>query len=82
MIIGICSETFPGERRVAVIPAVVPSLTSQGLEVLVEAGAGDAAGFTDAAFEQKGAKIADNRAAVFSRAESGADNGSENPTIV
>jgi len=69
MIIGICKETFPGERRVAIVPDVVPSLTKEGLEVLVEQGAGNAAGITDAAFAGKGAKIAAERSNVFSAAD-------------
>ncbi len=69
MIIGICKETFPGERRVAVVPHAVPGLTKEGLEVLVEQGAGNAAGITDAAFAGKGAKIAAERSKVFSAAD-------------
>ena len=42
MIVGIVKETFPGERRVALVPDTVPVLTAAGLEVLVETGAGDA----------------------------------------
>ena len=47
MIIGIPKETFPNERRVALVPAAVPSLTEAGLDVVVEAGAGQSAGFPD-----------------------------------
>lgn len=68
MIIGIPKETCPGERRVACIPAVVPSLTRAGLEVLVEAGAGVPAGFPDRAYEEKGARIA-ARAEIFQAAD-------------
>ena len=38
MIVGVPRETFPGERRVALVPAVIPRLTPAGYEVLVEAG--------------------------------------------
>ncbi|MCG6962399.1 MAG: Re/Si-specific NAD(P)(+) transhydrogenase subunit alpha [Acidobacteria bacterium] len=69
MIVGVPKETYPGERRVALIPATVPSLTRAGLEVVVEAGAGSEAGFPDATFEAKGARIAADRAEVFSKAE-------------
>jgi NAD(P) transhydrogenase subunit alpha len=65
MIVGVAKETFPGERRVALVPSVVPSLIKAGLEVLVESGAGDAAGFSDAQFVEKGAKIAGSRADAF-----------------
>ena len=49
MKVGIPCETFPGERRVALIPAQVTPLGKLGCEVLVEAGAGAAAGFVDEA---------------------------------
>ena len=48
MIVGVPRESFPGERRVALVPAVIPNLTKVGLEVVVEAGAGAAAGYPDA----------------------------------
>ncbi len=69
MIVGVPKETYPNERRVALIPATVPSLTRAGLEVVVEPGAGSEAGFPDAAFEAKGARIANDRADVFSQAD-------------
>jgi NAD(P) transhydrogenase subunit alpha len=69
MIVGVPQETYPGERRVAAIPAVVPSLTKAGLEVLVEAGAGAAAGFPDADYQEKGAQIAPSRADLFNKAD-------------
>lgn len=65
MIVGVPRETFPGERRVALIPAVVPSLIKAGLQVVVESGAGEAAGITDAAFADKGAKVVATRGEVF-----------------
>ena len=65
MKIGVVKETFPGEHRVALIPASVPVLAKAGMEVLVESGAGVAAGFTDQAYIDKGAKIAGSRAEVF-----------------
>ena len=69
MIVGVPSETYPGERRVATIPAVVPALTKAGLEVLLEPGAGVSAGFLDAAYTDKGARIAGGRAQVFADAD-------------
>jgi NAD(P) transhydrogenase subunit alpha len=68
MIVGVLRETFPGERRVALVPAVVPALVKARAEVLVEGGAGVAAGFLDAESEAKGAR-AMSRHAVLSRAE-------------
>jgi NAD(P) transhydrogenase subunit alpha len=40
VIVGIVKEAFPGERRVALVPAVIPSLAKAGYQVVVEAGAG------------------------------------------
>ncbi|MEX2178152.1 MAG: hypothetical protein WD801_05550, partial [Gemmatimonadaceae bacterium] len=57
MKIGVPKETFRGERRVALVPGVIASLKAKGAEVLVESGAGTAAGFTDAAYADKGAQI-------------------------
>jgi len=69
MIVGVPRESFPGERRVALVPAVVPNLTKAGLEVVVEAGAGFAAGYPDADYVAKGAKIVASRAEVFRMAD-------------
>ncbi len=69
MIVGVPAETYPGERRVAAIPAVVPALTKAGLEVLLEAGGGVSAGFLDAAYTDKGARLAGGRAQVFAEAD-------------
>jgi NAD(P) transhydrogenase subunit alpha len=66
---GVPKETFPGERRVAVIPAVLPALGKLGIDVIVEAGAGLAAGFPDEAYVEKGATVAATREEVFGRAE-------------
>ena len=69
MIVGVPRESFPGERRVALVPAVIPNLTKAGLEVVVEAGVGMAAGYPDADFVAKGAKIVSARAEVFRAAD-------------
>jgi NAD(P) transhydrogenase subunit alpha len=69
MIVGIPRETFPGERRVALVPATVPNLTKAGLQVVMEAGAGVEAGYPDADYAAKGAKILANRAEVFRTAD-------------
>src|SRR6266404_1586875 len=69
MIIGVPGETYPGERRVALVPAVLGNLAKAGLQVLVEAGAGAAAGYPDTEYSDKGAKIAASRAEVFAQAE-------------
>lgn len=69
MIIGVPKEIYPGERRVALVPVAIPNLTKAGLEVVIEAGAGEQAGYPDAAYVEKGAKIAPDRAAVFTTAD-------------
>ena len=57
MRVGIPKETWPGEARVAVVPAAVPGLLKAGLEVAVEAGAGTAAGFPDEMYRTQGATL-------------------------
>lgn len=68
MIIGVPKETFPGEKRVALIPAVVPSLLKGGMEVHVESGAGVDSGYPDAAYTEKGGTIVAARRELFERA--------------
>ena len=68
MIVGVPRETFPGERRVALIPSVIPPLIKAGAEVIVESAAGDSAGFPDADYTARGARTV-SRADVFSRAD-------------
>jgi NAD(P) transhydrogenase subunit alpha len=58
MRLGVPKETFPGERRVAVVPAVIAVLSKLGLDVVVERGAGEAAGFPDSAYVDQRATIA------------------------
>ncbi len=65
MRIGIPKETFPGEHRVALIPAAAAPLVKAGHEVVVEAGAGTAAGFPDKEYGGKGVTIVPSRAEVF-----------------
>lgn len=69
MIVGVPKESFPGERRVALAPLVVPNLSKAGLQVVVEAGAGEEAGYPDHAYVEKGAKILPDRASVFQQAD-------------
>jgi H+-translocating NAD(P) transhydrogenase subunit alpha len=68
MIAGVLKETFPGERRVAVVPSAFPLLAKAGVEVVIERGAGAAAGFPDGAFKDKGARIASSRSEVLEAA--------------
>lgn len=69
MVIGVPKEIFPGERRAALAPSVLPNLAKAGLEVVIEAGAGTEAGYPDAEYESKGAKVLPARAQVFSAAD-------------
>jgi len=69
MIVGSARETFAGERRVAIVPDVVSNYKKKGFDVLVERGAGLPAGFTDAAYEAKGAQLAGSREEVFEKAD-------------
>lgn len=57
MKIAVPKEVEVGERRVALVPETVARLVKQGLEVLVEAGAGEQSFFYDAAYEAAGARI-------------------------
>jgi NAD(P) transhydrogenase subunit alpha len=69
MIVGVPRETYPGERRVALVPTVIPNLSKAGIEVVIEAGAGVEAGFPDAEYVARGAKVLSSRAEVFATAD-------------
>ena len=68
MVVGIPKETFHGERRVAIVPASVSALTKAGLDVIVETAAGESAGFPNAAYAEKGARLVSDRASLFAEA--------------
>lgn len=68
MIIGVPKEIYPGERRVALVPQVVPTLTKAGFEIHIQSGAGAEAGYPDSLYAEKGAKVVGDRAAVFGAA--------------
>lgn len=69
VIVGVPKEAFPGERRVALVPSVLPNLKKIGIDVVVETGAGAEAGYPDAQYAEKGAKIAPDRKSVFAAAD-------------
>ncbi|EAQ78454.1 NAD(P) transhydrogenase subunit alpha [Blastopirellula marina] len=69
MIIAVVRENFPGEQRVALIPASLAPLQKAGAEIIVETGAGVAAGFLDADYEAAGAKIVSSRADAFAQSD-------------
>ena len=58
MKVAVAKESFPDERRVALVPAAVKPLVKAGVEVVLEAGAGTSAGFTDESYREAGATIA------------------------
>ena len=65
MKIGVVKETYPNEQRVALVPAVLPSLTKGGMEVVIESMAGVSSGYPDSAYVEKGGTIAESRSQVF-----------------
>jgi len=65
MKLGVPKETFPGEDRVAIVPAVLSGLKKLGLDVVVEHDAGAAAGFPDASYTEQQAVVG-TRADAFS----------------
>jgi len=69
VIVGVPKESYPGERRVALVPVVIPNLAKAGVEVVIESGAGEAAGYPDPLYAEKGARILPDRASVFSTAD-------------
>ena len=69
MIVGVPIETYPSERRVALVPSVAADLAKAGLEVVVQRGAGEKAGFTDEAYQKVKARLAPDRTQLFSSAD-------------
>jgi len=69
MKIGVPREIVPGERRVALTPDAAAALAKLGLTVLVEAGAGSGAFFSDAAYEKAGASIVPDAAVLYGQAD-------------
>jgi NAD(P) transhydrogenase subunit alpha len=69
MKVGVAKESVAGERRVALVPDAAVRLAPFGAELLVEAGAGEAATFLDAAYVEAGARIVPDAAALYGEAE-------------
>lgn len=67
--IGVVAETCPGERRVSLVPSALTVLNKTGVQVLLEPGAGRAAGFPDSEYTAKGVQLARDRAEVFAAAQ-------------
>ena len=68
VILGVVKETYPGETRVALVPSALKPLVKAGFTVLVEPGAGLAAGYEDAAYQGAGATLAGSREQVVGEA--------------
>lgn len=69
IVVGAVRESSPDERRVAIVPNMVPVLAKCGLQIMIESGAGVTAGFEDAEYADKGATVEPERSAVFSAAD-------------
>lgn len=69
MILGVVKESFPGERRVALVPDVVKTLVPKGFSVIVESNAGIASGCTDAHYVSAGAEIVGSSTEVLAKAD-------------
>ena len=69
LVVGVPRETYPGERRVSLIPAAIEALKKANLTVAVEAGAGVEAGFADADFSAAGAQVIASRDQIFAMAD-------------
>jgi NAD(P) transhydrogenase subunit alpha len=69
MKVAVPRESTPGEARVAVVPDILPKLTAQGIDVVIETEAGARALFADDAYVAKGATVATSPAGLFDEAE-------------
>jgi NAD(P) transhydrogenase subunit alpha len=69
MKVGIPKEIYPHESRVGAVPETVSKIKKLGFDVVVQAGAGDAASFADAVYVEAGATIAPNAAALYAEAD-------------
>lgn len=69
IVAGVPTETYPGERRVAMVPAATAVLKKNSVEILIQCGAGESAGFPDAEYAGKGFRLASSREEIFETAE-------------
>ena len=69
MIVGVPVESFSGELRVTLVPAVVSDLEKIGVKVLVQEGAGERAGFLDTDYSEQGTRLTPDRSQLFSEAD-------------
>ena len=64
MKVCVLKESFPGERRVALIPGNVAHLEKAGFDIWIEEGAGDSAGYADSDYTNAGARVVADRNAL------------------
>jgi H+-translocating NAD(P) transhydrogenase subunit alpha len=69
MRIGVPRETWPGERRAALVPVAVKKLVGGGFDVVVEASVGAAAGYPDSAYTEAGARVSEDREGLLREAD-------------
>ena len=69
LIVAVPKETFPGENRVALVPAAIASLIKAGLEIQIEASSGSLAGYPDALYQEKGATVVADRQQLITGAD-------------
>lgn len=69
MLLGILKESAPGETRVPLLPESLKSLLAQGVQIVVEAGAGLAAGASDQAYTEAGATVTADRTSLLAQAD-------------
>ena len=69
MIVAVPKEIEQGERRVALVPESVRILVSEGLEIAIQSGAGEGAGFSDYEYADAGASLEPDAAGLLGRAE-------------
>ncbi len=67
--VGIPKETYPGEKRVALIPANISQFKKAGAEVIIQSGAGEEAGYPDSEYVKNGAEVVKSREEVFAKAD-------------
>jgi NAD(P) transhydrogenase subunit alpha len=69
MLAAVPRETYPDEKRVAIVPRDVAALTKAGLELVIESGAGKPAHHHDAEYEEQGVRVETDRGRLFAQAE-------------
>ena len=69
MIVGVLKEVLDGENRVAVTPQTVKDLLKSGLEVHIQAGAGESSFIADSDYENSGAKIIADASSILSNSD-------------